>query len=69
MSEEAKKIIRNKPQVNWTLDAEVVARVKEIAGSLHIPESQFANIQLRVALGMMDKTASDFLNRGGGREQ
>ena len=70
MNEQGKKaIVRNKPQVNWTLDADVVLRVKELSLALHLPESQFANMQLRVALGMMDKTASDFLNRGGGSHE
>ena len=69
MNEEEKKlIVRHKPQVSWTINRDVVNRVREMSAALRLSESAFAEMQLRVALGMMDKAASDFLNRGGGRE-
>jgi hypothetical protein len=50
--------------VSYTLDPDVIDRVSEMADSLGLSASFFANIQLRVALGMVDERTNNFLNRG-----
>jgi hypothetical protein len=56
----------NKDVESYTLDREVINRVKDISSALGLSASSFANMQLRVALGMVDEETSEFLNKKSG---
>jgi hypothetical protein len=53
----------SKETESYTLDREVISRVKDISGALGLSASSFVNMQLRVALGMVDQETSEYLNK------
>lgn len=53
-----------KKVIAYTLDPEVIAKVDSLAESLGMSNSALVNMQLRVAMGMIDEATSEFLNRG-----
>jgi len=55
---------RIKPVASYTLDPEVITKVSEIADSLGLSDSALVNMQLRIAFGLLDSDAKEFMSRG-----
>ena len=53
-----------KTQKTYTLDQDVIERVKEVAEGLKISSSALVNMQLRIALGMIDEDTAAYANSG-----
>ena len=55
---------KNKKVESYTLDPDVIATVDRFADRLGISSSSLVNMQLRIALGIVDEATSNFMNRG-----
>lgn len=55
---------KNKVPVSWTLPPDVVQKVRDVSDGLGISESALVTIQLKIAFGMLDDEAKEYLGRG-----
>jgi hypothetical protein len=58
------KQTRNKFVVSYTLDPDVIEKIDTLADSLGVSSSALVNLQLRIALGMVDDETHNFIDRG-----